>query len=563
MNVGQLLDTIHNNQISCVAGFKGLSREVTGAQLIDTPEILMWVKGGEIVMSAGYVLHQNPEMIMDIIPNLNKKQCAGLAFKAKRYFDEIPETMIQQAEQLDFPLLELSYEMSLSDFAEMIYSNLFTRMASASERLYILYNHIMEYMLEDADISRVLNEIVQYVLCPVFLLGKELEIISCEIPKQDIEIFRKHEGFAGEKYLFNERLRHDILTHYRKMHFRAYTVKWDVGYGEVKWVLFSISIQKQCMGYLCFCEIREEMSAEQYQTIQNIATAMGVYMMKANEGTGDKIEEKEFVRQVLMENALSEKKLRECCIKYDFPYQMSRLSIVIEIADYEFYEFKIRYPVFEEIALMCKKIFNKINKTYFRCQYKNQMIYFLYYPKDCMQNESIKESIRIVKKLDKELGYYMKTVHMQYSVGIGSITDNIRDIAKTYSEAVKAIRLGGNLYSDKHIFSYTEDITYHSMNSMSNEILDDIYNSSVRVLDEWDEKNSTNLAATLEVYYKCKYNRSEAAKELYVHRNTLLHRLDKIEELTMMSLSDPQDLMKLDLGLYARRLIFLRNGIVL
>ncbi|MBM6839900.1 helix-turn-helix domain-containing protein, partial [Clostridium saudiense] len=40
------------------------------------------------------------------------------------------------------------------------------------------------------------------------------------------------------------------------------------------------------------------------------------------------------------------------------------------------------------------------------------------------------------------------------------------------------------------------------------------------------------MIKTIEVFFKCGLNLSEAAKELYIHRNTLIYRLDKIEKLT-------------------------------
>ncbi|MCI9302585.1 MAG: PucR family transcriptional regulator [Clostridium sp.] len=40
------------------------------------------------------------------------------------------------------------------------------------------------------------------------------------------------------------------------------------------------------------------------------------------------------------------------------------------------------------------------------------------------------------------------------------------------------------------------------------------------------------MIRTIEVFFKCGLNLSEAAKELYIHRNTLIYRLDKIQKIT-------------------------------
>ncbi|WP_304576487.1 CdaR family transcriptional regulator, partial [uncultured Clostridium sp.] len=45
-------------------------------------------------------------------------------------------------------------------------------------------------------------------------------------------------------------------------------------------------------------------------------------------------------------------------------------------------------------------------------------------------------------------------------------------------------------------------------------------------------KLDNEMIRTIEVFFKCGLNLSEAAKELYIHRNTLIYRLDKIQKIT-------------------------------
>ena len=65
-------------QIRCVAGFCGTNREVTSFTIIDTPEILDWLHGGEFVVDSGYITSHNPSMLKGFIASLRKKGCAAL-----------------------------------------------------------------------------------------------------------------------------------------------------------------------------------------------------------------------------------------------------------------------------------------------------------------------------------------------------------------------------------------------------------------------------------------------------------------------------------------------------
>ena len=49
------------------------------------------------------------------------------------------------------------------------------------------------------------------------------------------------------------------------------------------------------------------------------------------------------------------------------------------------------------------------------------------------------------------------------------------------------------------------------------------------------------MIKTVEVFFKCGLNLSDAAKELYIHRNALIYRLDKIEKSTGLNIKNFSD----------------------
>lgn len=120
MTVKELLGLDKLKSIELAAGKAGAKRAVTGAVMLDNPEMVDWMREGELLLTTGYVLKENPDLQDDILDALIKNKASGLAIKTRRYFDEIPCSITDKAEELTFPILRLPYYMSLSEISEII-----------------------------------------------------------------------------------------------------------------------------------------------------------------------------------------------------------------------------------------------------------------------------------------------------------------------------------------------------------------------------------------------------------------------------------------------------------
>ena len=81
------------------------------------------------------------------------------------------------------------------------------------------------------------------------------------------------------------------------------------------------------------------------------------------------------------------------------------------------------------------------------------------------------------------------------------------------------------------------------------------YPETLGDLVRYDAENHTELLRTLSVYFQEHANASRTARALYVHRNTLSYRLQRIAEITGTSLDDPQARLALQLALLIHRLL--------
>jgi purine catabolism regulator len=73
----------------------------------------------------------------------------------------------------------------------------------------------------------------------------------------------------------------------------------------------------------------------------------------------------------------------------------------------------------------------------------------------------------------------------------------------------------------------------------------------VRPLVEHDQKRRSDLVRTLRAFFAAGANVSEAADRMFLHRNSMLYRLERIQRLTGLDLKDPGANLALRLGLLA------------
>ena len=70
-------------------------------------------------------------------------------------------------------------------------------------------------------------------------------------------------------------------------------------------------------------------------------------------------------------------------------------------------------------------------------------------------------------------------------------------------------------------------------------------------------RQNADLIKTLEAYFNCHGNLSQTAESLIVHRNTLLYRMNRINEIAGIDLNRPETRLALHLALTIRRLLSL------
>ena len=106
--------------------------------------------------------------------------------------------------------------------------------------------------------------------------------------------------------------------------------------------------------------------------------------------------------------------------------------------------------------------------------------------------------------------------------------ENYKLFKRAYEDSKYKINLGIKYNIIDSIFDANKLILEGIIDSISNDMKQKIYDGFKDGISKLDNE----MIKTMEVFFKCGLNLSEAAKELYIHRNTLIYRLEKIEKCT-------------------------------
>ena len=121
-------------------------------------------------------------------------------------------------------------------------------------------------------------------------------------------------------------------------------------------------------------------------------------------------------------------------------------------------------------------------------------------------------------------------------IGVGSISNHLRELAERYKEAQVAIEVGKVFDDDKMIIHYDNlgigRIIYKLPRTLCEMFLNEVFKRSP--IDSLDQETLD----TINKFFENNLNVSETSRKLFVHRNTLVYRLEKIKKLTGLDLRE-------------------------
>ena len=168
---------------------------------------------------------------------------------------------------------------------------------------------------------------------------------------------------------------------------------------------------------------------------------------------------------------------------------------------------------------------------------------------------SAEELERLARSMEDTLRneLFVKTV-----IGIGTVATHLRELSDAYKEAQTAIDVGKVFDTEKSIINY-ENLGIGRLIYQLPTTLCDIFLSEVFKKNSIDSLDQETLF-TINKFFENNLNVSETSRKLFVHRNTLVYRLEKIKKLTGLDLRQFDHAIVFKVALMVRKYLSSREG---
>ena len=141
--------------------------------------------------------------------------------------------------------------------------------------------------------------------------------------------------------------------------------------------------------------------------------------------------------------------------------------------------------------------------------------------------------------------------YTKVAIGISTTVENIKDLARAYKEAQVALEVGKVFETEKNIISYENlgigRLIYQLPTTLCEMFLQEVFKKgSLESLDR-------ETLMTIQCFFENNLNVSETSRKLFVHRNTLVYRLEKIRKLTGLDLREFEHAITFKVALMVRK----------
>ncbi len=189
---------------------------------------------------------------------------------------------------------------------------------------------------------------------------------------------------------------------------------------------------------------------------------------------------------------------------------------------------------------MARTHFGTNNKDFITAVDENNVIVV----KDLSESESAKEIEKVAKTLETQLAKEgLKKIRVAY----GTVVHEIKEVSRSYKEAKMALDVGKIFFDERNIIAYSElgigRLIYQLPIPLCKMFIKEIFGG--KSPDEFDEETLT----TIYKFFENSLNVSETSRQLFIHRNTLVYRLDKLQKSTGLDLRVFEDAITFKIAL--------------
>ncbi|MRH44336.1 PucR family transcriptional regulator [Aquibacillus halophilus] len=536
MKVSEILKNPAMEGYKIIAGESGLDREVLHVNMMDAPDIINFLKPNELLVTTAYHLKDQPNLIIELIEEMNEQGCAALGIKIKRFLQEIPKEVIEVAERLSFPIIELPAQSSLGDIVNQTLSSILDKKTNELRFAIDTHKQFSNHIISGKGIPKLLKRLADLINFPVVLLdqytkpiasshsNRKISHIMETMYLKDSSVYFPNTSFftfstLPEKETFSVFL---VNTHQKKAGFL-------IVIGEINPADHSATLTiEQATNVISF-ELMKENALMQYtRRIKN------EFFFNFTEGNFTSQEEvinraKEFGLKSEQNYLCAAGKLEQGDFSGSYTQNQLEIDSIYEYIEDELVSLSLSTHLFT----------------------RGDTCILLYEVKGSSQDTTnyVHSSLELVQAKIKE------RFERSISFGVSNISRNFFHVKNGFKEAHDALQSGQLSGQTGFIQGYRTKDIMELLRIIPAVDLKDYYLNALQPLLELGKDEEQTLLQTLFVFLETHCQISETAKRLFVHRNTVVYRLDKCEELLGSKLNDSELTLQIRLAMRIKTML--------
>ncbi|ELK47099.1 PucR family transcriptional regulator [Halobacillus sp. BAB-2008] len=536
MKVKNVLDVPALSGSRVIAGVTGIDREVLHVNMMDAPDIARFLKQDEMLVTTAYHVRKNPAELVDLVRHMDSQGCAALGIKTKRFLQEIPGEVLGEGDSLGFPIIEIPADNSLGDIVNEILSSILDRRTNELKEALETHKRFTDHVMRGKGMEGLMRNIAETIDHPVVLLDPYAKPIAYS------NVSTRLKKGIGELYF------KDFSAYFPDTPFFSFSIVSD----RECYSVFVVHTHEKRAGYLL---VMGELHPTDHGKMLTIEQAVNVISF-----------------ELVKENALKQYSKR---VKNDFFFHFTE---GLYHSDDEVVSRAKEFSLQREANYICAagKVDGSLAEgSYTQNQRAIDAIYeymedevirlssstHLFTKGDlCVLIFEVKDTVENINAYARSsLGLVQKKIEQRFqrslSFGVSNIARGLLQVKNAFKEAERAMKTG--TLAGKHGFIQlyqTKDIE-ELLRIIPREDLQEFCAHSLKPLLSRGMDKEETLLQTLFVFLETHCQISETAKRLYVHRNTVVYRLEKCEELLGERVSDSEVTIRLRLALRIRHLL--------
>ncbi|SER93187.1 PucR family transcriptional regulator [Salisediminibacterium halotolerans] len=520
-----------------VAGKSGAGNEIGNITMMDAPDITSYLKTNDFLVTTAYHFSERPEQIQQLILDMAKKNCAALGLKTGPYLPDIPPDVLTKADQLSLPLIAIPADTSLGDIVNSTLREMLNAKTDELKTAINMQQDFSQHILHGQGLEKLLDHLAKVIQAPVMLLDPFGNTLAKTARAHVTE-----EASASFRSLGNDQLRSPsapFIVHSNRMTQETFSCFNIPSFEQKPHVLivcdelnvdihsFSILIIEQATHVISFELLKNLAVTEQLRRKRN------EFFFNFTEGTITSREEiisraEEFAIHVRHSFICAAGKIDEAN-RHSFSQSQRRLDLIQSFIESELTHFPFPVHLFTNGPL------------------------FVLLPQfaDAHQDNS-QVTVVLLEHLQRKI---REQFNETISFGVSGMSRHFLDTADAYREAFNALETGRQTLTPPFISHYhAKDLT-QILRTIPEEDVTDFYRHALQELAYPFDHETHTLHETLRIYLESHCQISETAKKLYIHRNTVIYRLEKCEARIGLSLKNPDNTLKLRVAFHLRGLL--------